>query len=392
MTALRTQVVDGANGYIGSNLIHHLVRRGHRVVGLARHDEAAVRSIVETAVIGDVEPDPFDHSLLEVVPYTLLDEQLSLDDEALARVFAEPCDFWHVAASLKYQPGNSGELMAVNVDGSRNTLECVSRHAPAGSRYFLVGTAYSCGLDDDVVREEWHEDAPPSAFRNYYEYSKRLGELVFRDYLDRGAVTGALLRLGPIVGDSRSLRTSNSYGLYQFLDRISRIAKRYPGERVRIVGHPQAALNFLPVDHCIRWMAELADNGVETLEPPIVHILDSGAVPVPEAFTHLNKRIGLLLELIGEPGEGDEPLTQLENLLRAGMAFTGRYVDRPGMFDDSNFSKLLGERPTQVMTMELLDDLMGWFLNDMEENRERYADRRSVRMEQEVAAMAARKG
>lgn len=386
--APRKMVIDGANGYVGSNLVHHLVRRGHPVVALARQDEDVVRSIVEAAVVGDVETDPFDHSLLEVVRYSLDDDQLSLDEAGRESVFGEPVDYWHVAASMKYQPGSSGELMAVNVDGTRNTLACYRRNAPEGSRYFLVGTAYSCGLDDDGAQEEWHEEAPPSQFRNYYEYSKRLAEVEFRKELDNGSITGALLRLGPIVGDSRSLRTNNTYGLYQLLESLFRVARRYPGERVRIVGEPGGAVVFVPVDDCVRWMVQLSEQPVETLDPPIVHLFDDGPVSLDRIFTAASRHLDLQVERV-DPGVVDaEPLSHLESLVRAGLAFTGPYIERPGSFDCSNLVKLLGERHEPVMSDQLFDAMTKWFLDDMEQERQRRALARAMKRQEPAATTA----
>jgi nucleoside-diphosphate-sugar epimerase len=357
----RTAVVDGANGYVGSNFVHHLLCGGRRVVALARTGADSVREAVAGAVAGVDRPGAPGAAHLEVVRYALDRPDLGLDAAALGRTFSEPCDYWHFAASLKFLPGSLRELLAVNVEGTRTTLECFRRHAAPGSRYFLVSTAYACGLAGrGAVPERWHDEAPPSAFRNYYEYSKRQGELVLRRHVETGAVAGAVLRLGLVVGDSRTLRTTSTYGLYDFVKRSARVARRWPGERVRIVGDPSATLSYLPVDVCAAWLDRAAGAGAELLRPPIVHVVDGCAIPVAQGFDIVGRHVPIRLELVPPEAVEREPLTQLETLFEAGMAFAGRYMEQAAAFDTTNLRRLLRSEAV-AMSPELLDALIGRF-------------------------------
>jgi nucleoside-diphosphate-sugar epimerase len=360
----RTAVVDGANGFVGSNFVHHLLSGGRRVVALARSGAESVREAV--AVAGAERPWRPDLLRLEALPFALDQPDLGLDAAALRSAFSEPCDYWHFAASLKFLPGSLRELLAVNVEGTRATLDCFRRHASPGSRYFLVSTAYTCGLAGGVpVPEQWHQEAPPSAFRNYYEYSKRLGELVLEPHLDSGAVSGAVLRLGLVVGDSRTLRTTSTYGLYDFVKRAGRIARRWPDERVRIVGDPSGALSYLPVDACAAWLDQTSGAGAELLRPPVVHLVDGCSIPVQQALDIIGEHLPIRLELVPPEAVDWEPLSRIEALFRAGMTFAGRYLEQPATFETTNLRRLL-RSPAAVMSPELLDTLIGRFCAEEE--------------------------
>jgi dihydroflavonol-4-reductase len=120
--------VTGASGFIGSNLVHELTTRGHRVKALVRAD-SDLRGLRGT----DFEP---------------VDGQLS-DAERLTKLM-RGCDWcFHVAASYHLWLPDYAPMYAANVEGTRNVIQAA---ASAGcSRIVYTSTVGCIGLPSGKV-------------------------------------------------------------------------------------------------------------------------------------------------------------------------------------------------------------------------------------------------
>jgi len=112
--------VTGASGFIGANLVHELVARGHGVKALLRRgaDERGLAGAGFERTIGDVS-----------------------DRELLAREIAG-CDWcFHVAASYQLWMRDYAPMYAANVDGTRNVLEAAGK---AGCKKIIYTSTVGC--------------------------------------------------------------------------------------------------------------------------------------------------------------------------------------------------------------------------------------------------------
>jgi dihydroflavonol-4-reductase len=119
--------VTGASGFIGSNLVHELLARGHRVKALLRPG-AEERGLLGQK-IERVAGDLFDRRLLE-------------------REIAG-CDWcFHLAASYHLWLRHYAPMYQVNVDGTRNVLEAAGK---AGCQKIIYTSTVGCiGLPKEV--------------------------------------------------------------------------------------------------------------------------------------------------------------------------------------------------------------------------------------------------
>ena len=112
--------VTGASGFIGANLVHELVARGHSVKALLRPD-SDVRGLYGVdfqRVAGDI-----------------------LDRPLLEREIAG-CDWcFHVAASYHLWLRNYASMYETNVEGTRNVLEAAGK---AGCRRIVYTSTVGC--------------------------------------------------------------------------------------------------------------------------------------------------------------------------------------------------------------------------------------------------------
>ncbi len=112
--------VTGASGFIGSNLVHELVARGHKVKALVRAnaDVRALAGVGYERVTGDI-----------------------LDRPLLERSM-EGCDWvFHVAAVYHLWMRNYAPMYEINVEGTRNVIEAAGR---VGVRRIIYTSTVGC--------------------------------------------------------------------------------------------------------------------------------------------------------------------------------------------------------------------------------------------------------
>jgi nucleoside-diphosphate-sugar epimerase len=362
VTDERRVIVDGATGYVGSNLVRSLTDDGHRTIALTRQSECDTRARVAAAV--SAGPGPFAGAdNLDVRSFSLLAPDLGLDDDGLEALFGAPCDYWHLAANVNFRPGNQHAVTDTNVLGTRNTLEAFRKHAKPGSRYFLVSTAYCCGRDVDQPDERWYESAAPSHFRNFYELSKREAEIEARAMFEDFGITGAVLRLGQVVGDSRTGMSSSDYGMYNLIRAVWAVARRRPNELVRIEGHPEANLHLVPVDVCVRWMRDVSRSDVSAASPPIFHIVDHPQ-PAQAVVDALARHIPLRVSIVPPIGFEAKPATTLERVVAARVAYTGSYLAQPFTFGRGHLEGVTSLHDA-VVDDDMLDRMIGSYTSGL---------------------------
>lgn len=160
--------VTGASGFIGANLVHELLARGHRVAALLRpgSDTRGLQGAAIEKISGDVS------------------------DRAALQSAMRGCDWcFHVAASYHLWLRDYQPMYAANVDGARNVLTVA---AEAGcSRIVYTSTVGCVGLPREKKNSEiipTDESAPVSEAQmsNHYKRSKWWAEQVALELAGKG--------------------------------------------------------------------------------------------------------------------------------------------------------------------------------------------------------------
>src|SRR5213596_2881391 len=160
--------VTGASGFLGANLVHALVARGHNVKALLR-PQSDLRGLAGAdfeAVQGDVS-----------------------NREKLAAAM-RGCDWcFHVAASYHLWLRDYAPMYAANVEGTRNVIEAAV--AAGCSRIVYTSTVGCIGLpkESNGIVTPTDESTPVSEAQmsNHYKRSKWQAEQVARGLAAKGA-------------------------------------------------------------------------------------------------------------------------------------------------------------------------------------------------------------
>jgi dihydroflavonol-4-reductase len=159
--------VTGASGFVGANLVHELVNRGHHVRALLRPDS--------------------DLRGLQGLPFERVGGDLA-NPETLKSAM-ETCDWcFHVAASYHLWLRDYRPMYAANVDGTRNVLTAAA--AAGCDRIVYTSTVGCIGLpkpsDPDPVPSDETSPLLESQLTNHYKRSKWQAEKVALELAARG--------------------------------------------------------------------------------------------------------------------------------------------------------------------------------------------------------------
>ena len=192
--------VTGANGFIGSNLVHELLSRGHRVKALVR-------------------PGSEEHSLLGQKIDRVTGD---LSDRSLLEREIAGCDWcFHLAASYHLWMRNYAPMYAANVDGTRNVLEAAGR---AGCAKIIYTSTVGCiGLpqasNGTIVPATEADVASEAQMTSHYKRSKFQAEAVAMELFRKKGLPIIIVNPSAPVGPGDVKPTPTGQIIVDFLNR-----------------------------------------------------------------------------------------------------------------------------------------------------------------------------
>ncbi|MFO7626512.1 MAG: NAD-dependent epimerase/dehydratase family protein [Candidatus Fermentibacteraceae bacterium] len=166
-------LVTGGSGFLGINLIRHLVKNGHQVVSI------------------DIEPFTYP-DMAGVVEHHLMDVR---DAEAVDRLIAEGFDVvMHGAAALPLY--KKSDILTTNVQGTRNVFESSYRHGVKRGIYISSTAVYG------IPKKHPLYESDPMVGVGPYGHTKIESEGIVAGYRELG-MTIATIRPKSFVGPER---------------------------------------------------------------------------------------------------------------------------------------------------------------------------------------------
>lgn len=352
-------VINGANGYVASNFINELLKQNYKVVALARDGKKlCARERMEAALreMSDGEIIPFEN--LEVHNYSLFEEDFSLPINELKDIFSSDVDYYHFAASLKFDFKSKDEIFSTNLQGVTNSVETFLKYTKENSRFFFVSTAYSCGRIAGTFEERFYDNEEIEAFRNYYEQSKRYAENVIKKYIENKGLNACILRLSQVVGNNKTGVTKTDYGIFDFSKRVQNLANKYPDSTIRLKVDPKSTQNLIPIDTVVTYLM----STVKAEEvPAILNLIAKSSVKNADILNILSEM--LPVNLVPDLGLQKEQMNSIERIISIGMSFTGAYIDTNISFDTTNLDKIVEEEVKEI-NAESVHRMLTYFLNE----------------------------
>lgn len=250
--------MTGATGFLGRQFllrylksdfgdIYVLVRAANAYAGRER----VIRSLELAAADVGLALNVNDLAKIRIVVGDIVDSICGINQKTLEIIRENGIsDFWHYAASLKYEDKNKEEIILANLGGTRNALQTAL--AIRAKRFFYISTAYTSGKKTGPIEESLHSTDGP--FNNWYEFSKCQAEHEVSNFCSEHAIQYALLRPSVVVGPTTTHKCgNNNTGLYGLIEAIHLSANllRRATAPIRCTGTQDSHINFAPVDYVV---------------------------------------------------------------------------------------------------------------------------------------------
>lgn len=201
---MKTVLITGAAGFIGSHLSDALLSRGDSVVGLDSFNDYYDPHIKRENV----------RQALSNPRFRLIEADITNRDDLFA-AFEEtrPDVVVHLAARAGVRPSlqNPQLYLAVNVSGSQNILDACRDYKPSHICFASSSSVYGGSL-----RTPYREDDPVNTPVSVYAATKRMNELQAHVYSHLYGVRVSMLRFFTVYGP----RQRPDMAIHYFADRL----------------------------------------------------------------------------------------------------------------------------------------------------------------------------
>ncbi len=228
--------VTGATGFIGKRLVKKLLERKGSVVYFLLRKESAGK-VAELRSYWGV-------SAARAVPVfgDLTARKLGVATEDVKKLKGQIDHFHHLAAVYDLSADTESQV-AVNIEGTRNTVE-FAKAIDAG-HFHHVSSIAAAGLYEGVFREDMFEEA--EGLDHPYFLTKHESEKIVRQDCK---MPWTVYRPAMVVGDSQTGEMDKIDGPYYFFKLIQRMRQLLP-PWMPAVGLEGGRVNIVPVDFVV---------------------------------------------------------------------------------------------------------------------------------------------
>jgi NAD(P)-dependent dehydrogenase (short-subunit alcohol dehydrogenase family) len=228
--------VTGATGFIGKRLVKKLLeRKGSTVYFLLRGESAG-----KAAALRDYWGVSATRAV--AVHGDLTAKKLGVSADDIKKLKGQIDHFYHLAAVYDLGADEESQV-AVNIDGTRNTVEFAK--AIEAAHFHHVSSIAAAGLYEGVFREDMFEEA--ENYEHPYFRTKHESEKIVRKECK---VPWTVFRPAMVVGDSTTGEMDKIDGPYYFFKLIQRMRQLLP-PWMPSVGLEGGRVNIVPVDFVV---------------------------------------------------------------------------------------------------------------------------------------------
>ena len=264
--------VTGATGFIGKRLVKTLLeRKGAVVYFLIRKDSEGKVKALRTF---------WGASAARVIPVfgDLTQKKLGVSPEVVKQLKGKVDHFYHLAAIYNLGADDASQI-AVNIDGTRNTVE-LAKAIDAG-HFHHVSSIAAAGLYEGVFREDMFNEA--EHYEHPYFRTKHESEKIVREEC---AVPWSVYRPAMVVGDSRTGEMDKIDGPYYFFKLIQRMRQLLP-PWLPSIGLEGGRINIVPVDFVVAALNAISHQS--DIAKKCYHLVDPVGYRVGDVLDILSK-------------------------------------------------------------------------------------------------------
>ena len=340
---MKTILVTGSTGFLGSNLIRRLSGEGYRILALVRNKGGILlRRTPDNGGWDRFLNEGGNREHLEGVELVQGDitlPLLGLPSRRFRRLAWQVDAIFHSAALTDFT--NRTHLFRTNVEGTRHLLQFAllgrKKHFHHISSAYVAGKFIGTFCEEDFNKNQ--------GFNNSYEESKFNSETMVRRFAREHLLPFTIYRPSIIVGDSETGRTQCYKGFYAFaralfllkeqalkrhgsysgvcggvlscLRQIRRGEQYTPAIKekatpveipMRIFGAPDALINLVPVDYVAEAISEIAKR--PEAQGMTFHLTNPHPLTLAQLTDKTSQALGI---------EGVEPWYQDDGVVGTGL-------------------------------------------------------------------------
>ncbi|WP_026905589.1 SDR family oxidoreductase [Paucisalibacillus globulus] len=292
--------ITGFPGFLASSLIKQMIHDHQKNI---KHIYLLIlpsqKSLAETTLEEIINQAGLTRKQFTIVIGDITKEGLGLELERMDPLKEQVTHVFHLAAI--YDLAVPKDIAyEVNVNGTRNVNNWLSNLNNL-KRYIYYSTAYVSGKREGNIYE--HELKKGQEFRNHYEHTKYLAEILVQDKIE--TIPTTIIRPGVVKGHSKTGETIKFDGLYFQLNVLEKL-KFLPV--IPYFGKGTAEGNFVPSDYVLEATSYLAIHPVG--EGKVYHLTD------PKPYRMWELQMMLTEEYLGRKPKGRVPLSATKASLR----------------------------------------------------------------------------
>ncbi len=328
---MKTVLMTGATGFVGSALAANLLARSVQIIALVRNDPKGerTRAAIRSAAGGfglDFAESLIEHNL----------RVFEIDEHNPCRNLtphdlAEINEVWHAAAEMSFSVDRLVESLRTNVSMTIALYQCIAQFATKCKRFYYVSTASVAGSVNGKVPEtlNFAGDCVTS-----YQLSKRCAEQSLALLSTKSGLPVTLFRPTGIVGHETTGWARGDYGFYMFA-KIMKALQRANVQTIKLHFNHSRRLDFIPVNRLVEQAIALSERQGVSRMLEIFHCSNGLGKTIGEMVSF----IGRFFDVIVSYGP---PETMLEQEMAKSFESTAPLLETEWKFDRSCLDQALG--------------------------------------------------
>jgi UDP-glucose 4-epimerase len=211
-------LVTGGAGFVGTNLIKQLLKKGHRIISVDDYSTGKKENHIDHENVQYIKRD-----LLDIDPY---------------KFGYKPALVYHLAAKARIQPSfeQPEEYIRVNYEGTFNIIKLAQR---LGISLIYAGSSS-------------HHSGK---FKNPYTFSKDMGEEIIKLYREHFGLRASIVRFYNVYGPHQLTEGGYTTLIGRWIDNIEK------GIPCEIYGDGEKRRDFTHVDDISRGLIKILEKG-----------------------------------------------------------------------------------------------------------------------------------